>query len=134
MTRTKITLAALALLAIGCGDAKPGIPNDGLGELVACDEVKVMGQGNYTITYLEAVYPGVVEGTAIFTFCDFWSVNNGNYTESATDCTEGRNPDPGYYQDGDLHVVCSVLQPNLETGANRIYVRFDTDTGGTVTP
>lgn len=123
MKRTLTLLLPVALM--GCGDAGSGgsaaTGGTAVGELVVCDEVEVVegGDGSFT-RLLEAVYPGVEEGTATFTFCDFWSVNNGVYIDSAGDCTEGRDLTPGFYRDGDLHVACSMLEvsegSSLEVG------------------
>lgn len=141
-TMRKRTAAAIGLLVavVGCGDASfddgfgvaggaGGDVGDPRGERVHCDEIEVIerGEGSF-IRYFKAVYPGVEEGTASFRFCDFWNINNGSYSESEPDCTESDDPFPGFYRDGDLHVVCSELDVDdawsLEIGAGRIYVRF----------
>lgn len=130
MRRTATAATVIALLAAGCGDASAGTTVDERGELVVCDEITVIDRGDGASTrYFEAVYPGVAEGTATFTFCDPWFLNNGNYWEGDPTCTVGRNPFPGFYRDGDLHIACSVLDvspgSSSETGSGRIYVRFD---------
>lgn len=130
-TRWAVVLCIVLALSLG-GCGAEGIASDNqYGELVVCDEVEILERGEGSaVRLLKAVYPGVEEGTATFTFCDVWSLNNGYPGDRGTGCSEGtRNAAPGFYRDGDLHVVCSVLDvsgnSSLETGAGRTYVRFD---------
>ena len=147
-----LTIAAILLIAaVGCGDSAPSDNTGGLAgaggiggaggeggsggaadawELVICDEVEVVEgwEGMTTTRYRKAVYPGVQEGTATFRFCDVWTFWGGSLHQNVG-CNEGDNPAPGFYQDGDLHVVCSALEmyeggDYFESGTRQLYVRF----------
>ncbi|MEM9729957.1 MAG: hypothetical protein AAF997_15355 [Myxococcota bacterium] len=135
------TLGRACDLNSECADEEECVGNAGgprscvstslLGELVVCDQVEVTEVPDGVTTRFEkAVFPNVAPGTATFVFCDFFATFDGEVSQLNNYCTEDQNPSPGFYQDGDLHVVCSeevTLPGGGASGSTalRTYVRLD---------
>lgn len=100
------------------------------GQLVECDTVEIETRSGTTYREEKVIIPAVEPWTALITFCDVYNIIDGEPGGPLHECVESRQPRPGRYLDGDLHLVCNDLTSeddgrSWESGVGRLYVRFD---------